>query len=85
MGFPRQEYWSGLPFPSLGNLPNPEIEPASLALLGEFFTSKPPGKPPFTLIPFKIKYTDGNFLHFFKKFIYLAAVGLSCSMWDLVP
>ena len=31
MGFPRQEYWSGLPFPSPGDLPNPEIEPASLA------------------------------------------------------
>ena len=30
MGFPRQEYWSGLPFPSPGNLPNPGIEPVSL-------------------------------------------------------
>ena len=30
MGFPRQEYWSGLPFPSLGDLPNPGIKPASL-------------------------------------------------------
>ena len=29
MGFPRQEYWSGLPFPSLGDLPNPGIEPTS--------------------------------------------------------
>ena len=29
MGFPRQEYWSGLPFPSLGDLPNPGIKPAS--------------------------------------------------------
>ena len=32
MGFPRQEYWSGLPYPSLGDLPNPEIELGSLAL-----------------------------------------------------
>ena len=32
MGFPRQEYWSGLPFPSLGNLPNPGVESASPAL-----------------------------------------------------
>ena len=32
MGFPRQEYWSGLPFPSPGDLPNPGIEPLSLAL-----------------------------------------------------
>ena len=32
MGFSRQEYWSGLPFPSPGDLPNPRIEPRSLAL-----------------------------------------------------
>ena len=32
MGFPRQEYWSGLPFPSPGNLPSPEIDPGSPAL-----------------------------------------------------
>ena len=31
MGFPRQEYWSGLPFPSPGHLPDPGIEPASLS------------------------------------------------------
>ena len=40
MGFPRQEYWSGLPFPSPGDLPNPGIEPSSLmspALAGSFF------------------------------------------------
>ena len=43
-GFPRQEYWSGLPFPSPGDLPNPGTEPASLALAGGFFTTKPPGK-----------------------------------------
>ena len=45
MGFPRQEYWSGLPFPSPGDLPNPGIHPASPALAGGFFTTKPPGKP----------------------------------------
>ena len=42
MGFLRQEYWSGLPFPSPGNLPDPGIEPVSLtslALAGEFFTT----------------------------------------------
>ena len=42
VGFSRQEYWSGLPFPSPGNLPNPESEPASLtspALAGGFFTT----------------------------------------------
>ena len=44
MGFPRQEYWSGLPFPTPENLLNPGIEPVSLALAGEFFTIAPPGK-----------------------------------------
>ena len=34
MGFPRQEYWNGLPFPFPGDLPDPVIEPASLALVG---------------------------------------------------
>ena len=48
MGFSRQEYWSGLPFPSPGNLPDPRIEPESLmspALAGSFFSNEPPGKP----------------------------------------
>ena len=44
-GFPRQEYWSGLPFPSPGDLPNPGMEPASPALAGRFFITEPPGKP----------------------------------------
>ena len=45
IGFPRQEYWSGLPFPFPGDLPDPEIEPTSPALAGKFFTTEPPGKP----------------------------------------
>ena len=40
MGFPRQEYWIGLPFPSARNLPNPGIEPMSPALVGRFFIAK---------------------------------------------
>ena len=44
-GFPRQEYWSGLPFPSPGDLSDPGIEPMSPALAGGFFTTEPPGKP----------------------------------------
>ena len=40
MGIPRQEYWRGLPFPSPGDLPNPEIEPASPVLTGECFTTE---------------------------------------------
>ena len=48
MGFSRQEYWSGLQFPTPGDLPNPGIKPMSLAspaLAGECFTTAPLGKP----------------------------------------
>ena len=45
MGFSRQEYWSGLPFPSPGDLPDPGIEPRSPALQADSLTSEPPGKP----------------------------------------
>ena len=44
MGFSRQEYWSGLPFPSPGNLPDPGIEPGSPVLEADSLTSKLPGK-----------------------------------------
>ena len=44
MGFCRQEYWSGLPFPSPGDLPNPGIEPRSPALQADALTSEPPGQ-----------------------------------------
>ena len=42
MGFSRQEYWSGLPGPPPGDLPDPGIEPSSPALAGGFFTTEPP-------------------------------------------
>ena len=45
MGFARQEYWSGLPFPPPGDLPDPGTEPMSPALAGGFFTTEPLGKP----------------------------------------
>ena len=45
MGFPRQEYWSELPFPSPRDLPNPGIKPGSPALAGGFFTTELPGNP----------------------------------------
>ena len=45
MDFSRQEYWSGLPFLSIGDLPDPGIKPVSPALAGGFFTTEPPGKP----------------------------------------
>ena len=45
MGIPRQEYWDELPFPSPGDLPDPEIELVSHVLADGFFTTVPPGKP----------------------------------------
>ena len=44
MGFSRQEYWSGLPFPSPGDLPDTGIEPRSPTLLADALPSEPPGK-----------------------------------------
>ena len=45
MDFSRQEYWSGLPFPSPGDLPDPGIKPGSPALQADTLPSEPPGKP----------------------------------------
>ena len=46
MEFSRQEYWSGLPYPTPGHLPDPGIEPRSPELQADFLLSEPPGKPP---------------------------------------
>ena len=46
MGFPRLECWSGLPFPTRGDLPDPEIKPGSPASQADSLPSEPPGKPP---------------------------------------
>ena len=51
MGFSRQGYWGGLPFPSPGDLPHPGIEPGSPALQADTLTSEPPGKPMLLTIP----------------------------------
>ena len=56
MGFLRQEYWSGLPFPSPGDLSDPGIEPVSPALAGGFFTAEPPGKPSESVELMQIKW-----------------------------
>ena len=57
MEFPRQEYWSRLPFPTLGDLPNPGLEPTSPALAGGFFTTVQPGKPTYPQYGFQNKVT----------------------------
>ena len=63
MGFPRQEYWSALSFPSPGGLPNPGIEPASLAspaLVGGFFTTNTTWEGPCLYYPHTNKEWGGD-------------------------
>ena len=63
--FSRKEHWSGLPFPSLGDLLDLGIEPGSLALAGRFFTTEPPGKPQqSTTIGFSNGEGSGNPLQY---------------------
>ena len=59
MEFSRQDYWSGLLFPILGDCPDPGIEPISPELARGFFTTLSPGKPPFTYLQ-KINYFVKN-------------------------
>ena len=63
MGFPRQENLRALPFPSLGDLPSPRIEPASPASAGRFFTTEPPGKTEFLLMTSKYPTSWTNNTH----------------------
>ena len=67
-GFSRQEYWSGLPFSSPGDLPDLGIKPespASLALAGGFFTTEPPGKP--------FRHIEGGAKRFSWVYLFLVA------------
>ena len=58
MGFLRQEYWSGLSFPSPGDLLGSGIKPASPALAGGFFTTEPQGKPILILQMGKVRLRE---------------------------
>ena len=57
MGFSRREYWSGLPFPSPGDLPHPGIEPGSPALQEDSLTSEPPGSMQYKHFYLKRKFS----------------------------
>ena len=75
MGFSSQGYWSELSFPSLGDLPDPRIEPTSLmspALAGSFFTTEPLGKPLLSEVP--VKTVCKLKLHFLFLSLYSKSV-----------
>ena len=61
MGFSRQEYWSGLPFPSPGDLPNQGLEPRSPALQADSLLSEPLGEAPYVFILW-VKYLKAKLL-----------------------
>ena len=77
MRFSRQEYWSGLPFPSTGDLPDPGIEPRSPTLQADALTSKPPGKP-------KSNYIRFGYMGFWQFTVQICTYkGSSTSWWPI--
>ena len=73
MGFSRQGYWNGLPFPSSGNFPVPGIEPKSPALAGRFFTTEPSWSPCFIR-----KQTQWSKVRFSVTFHTICKLVLAC-------
>ena len=65
--FSRQEYWSGLPFPSPGDLPNPGIEPRSPALQADSLLSEPPGNP-YVLLTLWLIPTTAMYVRYYSHF-----------------
>ena len=84
MGFSRQECWSGLPFPSPGDLPNPGIEPRSPALRADALPSEPPGKP-MTNLDNILKSRDITLptkVHLVKAMVF-PRVMYGCESWTI--
>ena len=82
MGSHRQEYWSGLPLPPSGDLPDPGIEPkspASPAVAGGFFTTEPPGKPTVCTYHISFNLSSGNEHWLFGLFSFLAFMNISAT------
>ena len=96
MEFSRQEYCSGLPFPSPEDLPDLGIEPGSLTLQVASLLSEPPEKPPIEVDSNTIRLFSGLFLGYYRFTFLLRAIAAQdivlssfcfsaplCSMWDL--
>ena len=96
-GFPRQEYWSLLPFSSLGDRPHPGMEPGSPALAGGFFTTEPLRKPLTGIGPCKARlHTRDLFLKIWRlgccenqgipqTWLFLAGGGAGAGSWTSPP
>ena len=90
MGSPKLEYWSGLPFPSPGNLPNSGTKHTSPALAGRFFTTEPLGKPQYKVK--NLKYLPCSIVailfskYFFASWLLLLPCSLHCLVrWLQLP
>ena len=84
----RQEYWSGLPFPSPGDLPNPGIEPGSLVLQADALTSEPPGKSiKYSTCQNKETASHVSSLKSSLSYILVASQGKPCCLflWEIIP
>ena len=79
LGFPRQAHWSGLPFPSPGDLPDPGLEPTLPALAGRFFTTKPPELYIFWEENHRVKVP---FYHFVISVVFIAALFTIAKIWE---
>ena len=82
MGFPRQEYWNGLPFPSPEYLPDPGIEPSSLSLQADSLPSELPGKPKMYL-----RVSNSFSRNYFKIYIHYTQPCVCAALshiWHLV-
>ena len=95
MGFSREEYWSRLPFPSPGDLPDPGIEPRSPTLLADALLTEPPGKPFLILSLEETAYRKnkdafflnahlGSLFYFFLYFPMLMAGGTNVEDNDIL-
>ena len=85
-GIHRQEYWSGLPFPSPGDLPDPGFKSASPALAGGYFTTEPPGKHTIAPLLFCIRQKIFLFLQVCICASFISSVqSLSCVQFFVTP
>ena len=73
MGFPRQEYWSALPSPSPGDLPNPGFESGSPVLQADSLLSEPPGKPSYNIGQDKLKIYIYICIYIYKQCLCFAS------------